>query len=77
MWPIPGKLSPGDLEDKGLLGTELREDGLGGRRQLVEVSVHGSGKNGEVMSKGNGEIGFGGALVIGDAGESLFSRIST
>ena len=68
---IPGKLKPEDLEDRGLLGTELREDGLGGGRQMVEVSVHGSGKDGRVQRKGNGEIGFGGALVIGDAGEPV------
>lgn len=66
---IPGKLKPEDLDGNTLIGTELREAGLGGERQVVEVSVHGSGKNGQVQRKGNGEIGFGGALVIGDAVE--------
>ncbi|KIO28769.1 hypothetical protein M407DRAFT_22026, partial [Tulasnella calospora MUT 4182] len=66
---IPGKLKPGDLDETTLVGTELREEGLGGERQVVEVSVHGSGKNGRVERKGDGEIGFGGALVIGEAVE--------
>lgn len=66
---IPGKLKPQQLEDRQLLGTELREVGLGGGRQVVEVSVR--GKDGKAAAKGSGEIGFGGALVLGDAGKCL------
>lgn len=65
---IPGKIKPDDLDDGSLLGTELREDGLKGGRQVLEVDVHGSGPGGRVARQGNGEIGFGGAMVIGDAG---------
>ncbi|KAG9028453.1 hypothetical protein FRB95_006485 [Tulasnella sp. JGI-2019a] len=75
---IPGKLTPADLSDKELLKTELREGGLGGGRQVVEVSVR--GKDGKATANGNGEIGFGGALVLGEPveiGDSIIYVLSS
>ncbi|KDQ12075.1 hypothetical protein BOTBODRAFT_67731 [Botryobasidium botryosum FD-172 SS1] len=75
---IPGRLTPEDLKDGMLLGTELREPGLKGGRQRLAVTVSGSG--GKVTdASGNGEVGFGGAMVIGsavDADESIIYLLS-
>ncbi len=69
---IPGILHPKDLSDGALLGTELREEGLKGGRQLVEASVHSVGKGDVTLPKGEGEIGFGGAVVMGDPGKCQY-----
>jgi solute carrier family 25 carnitine/acylcarnitine transporter 20/29 len=49
-----------------LLGTELREVGLGGGRQKLPVSVNAKGGKLQEGSSGNGEVGFGGGMVIGE-----------
>lgn len=71
---IPGKLSPSDLVDGALLGTELREDGLDGGRQRLRVSVTRADK---VTPDGNGNVGFGDARVIADPGVKDFKMSNT
>jgi solute carrier family 25 carnitine/acylcarnitine transporter 20/29 len=69
---LPGIVNPKDLQDGMLIGTELREVGLGGGRQQLIVSVGGKGGTITHGKHGNGEIGFGGGMVIGEPGNGCF-----
>ncbi|KAG2023062.1 carnitine/acyl carnitine carrier [Coprinopsis cinerea AmutBmut pab1-1] len=59
---IPGKWTPKKLEDGLLLETELKEEGLGGGRQVLSIDV----SSGDPKKKQIGPIRFGGAAVIGE-----------
>jgi uncharacterized surface protein with fasciclin (FAS1) repeats len=75
---VAGKWKPTDLEDGMLVGTELRSEGLKGGRQRLSVSVNveemeGDGWEVEKDKGGKGKsgvVGFGGASVLSDPGES-------
>lgn len=65
---IPGKHTEKKLKNGMLLETALEEAGLAGGRQVLDVEVSGSNKNGDDKS-----VRFGGAGTIGDPGKLPFA----
>lgn len=77
---LPGRLSPKDIHDGMLVGTELRTSALkGGRQRLkVDVSDHLDRTNWDNI--GRGEIRFGGSTVLGKpirSGKSIIYLLSS
>jgi solute carrier family 25 carnitine/acylcarnitine transporter 20/29 len=58
---LPGRWVPSELRDGMLVQTALREDGLGGDQQVLDVAVTPKADN-------DLRIRFGGASVVGDPG---------
>ncbi|KAI0695129.1 hypothetical protein BC835DRAFT_1415014 [Cytidiella melzeri] len=62
---IPGKKFEKKLLDGMLVETALKEEGLGGGRQVLSVDVH-EGEDKDKKKGGSKSIGFGGASTIGN-----------
>lgn len=62
---LPGSYAPGDIKDGMLLGTELKTPELGGDRQRIHVEVSERRKPNPDWNVEDGEISFGGAMVVG------------
>ena len=70
---LPGRISPSDIKDGMLVGTELSTQALGGGRQRLRVDVSDRIVKGRINWEdiAAGEIRFGGATVLGKPGECL------
>jgi len=51
---IPGKWTPNKMKHKMLLETELKESGLDGERQVIEIEVHDPTPSGETKVRFGG-----------------------
>ena len=67
---LPGRLTPADVKDGMLVGTEMRTSALKGGRQRLRVDVSDRLDRVHWDNVGEGEIRFGGATVLGRPGES-------
>lgn len=62
---LAGSYAPDDIKDGMLLGTELKTAELGGARQPIQVEVSERRKPDASWEVEEGEISFGGAMVVG------------
>lgn len=77
---LPGRLSPKDIHDGMLVGTELRTSALKGDRQRLKVDVSDRLDRTNWENIGQGEIRFGGATVLGKpvrSGKSIIYLVSS
>ena len=77
---LPGRLSPSDITDGMLVGTELRISTLKGERQRLRIDVSDRLERTNWDNLGEGEIRFGGASVLGKpvrSGKSIIYLISS